>query len=274
MESWSVAENESVVNEYLSMLVQDLTGQSFKKVDFNRRVQASTGRSHRSVEYKFMNISAVLGDMHAPWVTGYRPLSNYQRSLAAAVSDALARHREIADLMREELSRSAAPRVDVAWNVTQAPLGLDFPSARLATPLHTDFVSLEAANRSLGLAGELVVMKRERETLRKHDRGDLAERVEHVSQTQGDGLGYDIASFEPDGRPRLIEVKTTRRSKAWPMIVSRNEVAVSKQRASHYVLSRVFDFSEPRIGLFELPGAIPETCILEPETWRALPRSA
>jgi hypothetical protein len=28
-------------------------------------------------------------------------------------------------------------------------------------------------------------------------------------QDDGDGLGYDIASFEASGGPRLIEVKTT-----------------------------------------------------------------
>jgi hypothetical protein len=30
-----------------------------------------------------------------------------------------------------------------------------------------------------------------------------------VSQEGGDGAGYDIASFAPDRRSRLVEVKTT-----------------------------------------------------------------
>ena len=37
----------------------------------------------------------------------------------------------------------------------------------------------------------------------------LAARVDRVSETRGDGLGYDVLSFETSGRERLIEVKTT-----------------------------------------------------------------
>lgn len=58
------------------------------------------------------------------------------------------------------------------------------------------------------------------------------------------------------------------------MMVSRNEVHVSKELSDVYVLARVFAFARPTVGLYELPGAISETCQLEPETWLALPKSA
>lgn len=45
--------------------------------------------------------------------------------------------------------------------------------------------------------------------LRTAGRDDLARKVRWVSEEDGDGAGYDIASFAPDGFPRLIEVKTT-----------------------------------------------------------------
>lgn len=48
-------------------------------------------------------------------------------------------------------------------------------------PVKRDYLEREARNRSLGLAGELLVM---------------------------DGAGYDILSFDTDGRERFIEVKT------------------------------------------------------------------
>jgi Domain of unknown function (DUF3883) len=41
-------------------------------------------------------------------------------------------------------------------------------------------------------------------------RADLAAKARHVSQIEGDGAGYDIESFEIDGTPKFIEVKTTR----------------------------------------------------------------
>ena len=46
-------------------------------------------------------------------------------------------------------------------------------------------------------------------TYEADSRDDLARKVIWVSEEEGDGAGYDIESFEPDGRPRLIEVKTT-----------------------------------------------------------------
>ena len=140
-------------------------------------------------------------------------------------------------------------------------------------PLQVDLVSLEAENRRLGQQGESLIVQREQEQLRDAGRPDLAARVRHVSLLEGDGHGYDIESWSPSGQPRFIEVKTTRAGIDWPMVVTRNEVAVSRDLAENFVLSRVFNLSAPRVGLYELSGAIEETCSLHPETWLALPKS-
>ena len=58
----------------------------------------------------------------------------------------------------------------------------------------------------------------ERTALRTAGRDDLARKVRWVSEEDGDGAGYDIASFAPDGLPRLIEVKTTN---GWPAMRKR-----------------------------------------------------
>lgn len=42
----------------------------------------------------------------------------------------------------------------------------------------------------------------------------MAGEVRWVSKKQGDGLGYDIASFTPEGDPVFVEVKTTCGGKA------------------------------------------------------------
>lgn len=55
----------------------------------------------------------------------------------------------------------------------------------------------------------------------------LAAKVERVSRTRGDAVGFDILSFETDGRERLVEVKTTRYGKYTPFFLSRNEVRTS-----------------------------------------------
>ena len=96
----------------------------------------------------------------------------------------------------------------------------------------------------------------------------LSNRVEHVAATQGDGLGYDVLSFEEDGRERLIEVKTTAFGQLTPFYVSRNELMRSEADADHYRLYRIFDFRD-RPRLFELPGTISARCELEAVSYLA-----
>jgi hypothetical protein len=110
----------------------------------------------------------------------------------------------------------------------------------------------------------------ELEARRLHAAGKkaLSERVEHVSATRGDGLGYDVLSFEESGRERLIEVKTTSFGKLTPFFVSRNELARSEADAESYRLYRLFDFRE-RPRLFDLPGAIAAHCQLDPVSYLA-----
>ena len=67
----------------------------------------------------------------------------------------------------------------------------------------------EAHDRSLGAAGEEFVVRFEVARLAHAGKEGLAGKVERVSETRGDGLGFDVLSFDESGRERLIEVKTT-----------------------------------------------------------------
>jgi hypothetical protein len=125
-----------------------------------------------------------------------------------------------------------------------------------------DYLQIESRNRSLGLAGEQFVAEFEVRRLHAAGHGLLADRVEHVAHTQGDGLGYDVLSFEASGRERFIEVKTTDFGAATPFYVSRNEVAFSEERSGQFVLARVHEFrSAPKF--FELKGAIRKNVSLD-----------
>lgn len=72
-----------------------------------------------------------------------------------------------------------------------------------------DVAERDARNRALGKAGEELVFYHERSSLRQAGREDLADKVRWTASEDSDGYGYDIASFEANGRERLIEVKTT-----------------------------------------------------------------
>lgn len=98
--------------------------------------------------------------------------------------------------------------------------------------------------------------------------GQLADGVKHVSVTEGDGLGYDIRSFETDGRERFIEVKTTTFGERTPFFVSANEVRFAHDHPAQFKLYRLFDYrASPR--LFELDGPIDRHCALDAISFRA-----
>lgn len=83
-----------------------------------------------------------------------------------------------------------------------------------------------------------------------------------------DASGFDILSFEVDGRERLIEVKTTRYGKHTPFFISRNEVRTSETYSAQYALYRLFQFRRtPR--LFVLPGVVRAKCELDPWMYEA-----
>lgn len=98
--------------------------------------------------------------------------------------------------------------------------------------------------------------------------GQLAEKVKHVSAEEGDGLGYDIQSFEVDGTDRFIEVKTTGFGEKTPFFVSVNEARFAREQQDRFHLYRLFDFrAMPR--MFQLAGPIERHCMLDAVTFRA-----
>jgi len=131
-----------------------------------------------------------------------------------------------------------------------------------------NYLERESRNASLGAAGEALALEVEHRRLWDAGHKQLAAKIEHVSRNQGDGLGYDILSFETDGRDRLIEVKTTSFGAMTPFFASKREVAVSDERAQNFSLYRVFKFREaPKI--FILPGSLRESCELDAVQFRA-----
>jgi hypothetical protein len=92
--------------------------------------------------------------------------------------------------------------------------------------------------------------------------------VEWISTTLGDGAGFDVLSFDPSGREKFIEVKTTSFSKETPFYATRNEVSFSYDFRDQYHLYRLFDLrDQPRV--YSLSGALEDSCRLEASTFVA-----
>ncbi len=106
-------------------------------------------------------------------------------------------------------------------------------------PVHPD---QGARNAKLGLAGELLVLRMERDRLVAAGRGDLASQVVHVAKVEGDSAGYDIRSFASDSNFRYIEVKTTSGAATTAFFITPNEIDFSARHPNEYVLLRVFSY--------------------------------
>ena len=172
------------------------------------------------------------------------------------------------------ISRITSVRSQPATIASFAGDGRACPAAgapRIRAPVRRNYLEIESRNQSLGLAGERLVLDFEQKRLWQAGKKDLANRIEHVAQTVGDHLGFDIKSFELNGRDRLIEVKTTRFGELTPFFASKNEVEFSEERKGEYQLYRLFHFTkQPR--LYVLPGSLRESCTLEPNQYSASPR--
>src|SRR5262249_52256789 len=98
-----------------------------------------------------------------------------------------------------------------------------------------DPVARDHRNRSLGKAGEEFVVDLERRRLTGDDHTDLAGKVLWVAAEDGDGAGYDVLSFDPTGRERLLGVKTTNGCARTPFFLTRNECDLAMERPGrHY----------------------------------------
>lgn len=269
---WSDEENGLLVNAYLDMLQRELLSEPYVKADVNRQLQSVLDRGRGSIEFKFSNVSAVLRDMSFPFVNGYKPYPNIQASLRDEVRREVLQRRHLSEIAFDVLTRDIDD-VDesVVWQEGRAPEAELKPGVAGSRVGRWNFIELEAMNRDLGAAGERAVLARERSLLRAAGEHALSERVEHVSLTIGDGLGFDIRSFDPNGTEKFIEVKTTRLGAHWPMLLSRNEVDVSAVEAERYHLYRLHDFRPESVRFYALRGNLRDTCQLSPETYKALP---
>ena len=266
----SLLECEALVADYFKMLHKEFAGKGLN--------------SHAAIDSKHRNISAILAELNQPYIQSYKPAYKYPKQLKLVVLAHMAR-----SLDELELRLANAADVDVAvppkpmlrWDqVLDQDLPKKIGSAPqperefLARQPTFMFAEREQLNRRLGDMGEEFVLNYERFRMGQEQRPDLVDEIEWTSKEVGDGLGYDIRSFDTSNERELfIEVKTTNHDKHRPFFITKNEVRFSKEEKDRYKLYRVYHFlTFPR--LFQLPGAVDRHVHLEPQNYEAsFPRS-
>ena len=256
--NWADEENDAIIADYFAMLAEDIAGHPYSKAEHNRLLRSAINRPRGSIEYKHQNISAVLKGLGEGWIPGYKPAFNFQASLVDAVIRWLEHHPDwLAPAMRGAVGQPmSALREDAELWIGPPPTQSNTPppdelEQMTAIARKYDAAERDARNRSLGRAGEERVLAHEHASLLAAGRTDLAERIRWVSHLDGDGAGFDIQSFSPDGGDRLIEVKTTNGWERTPFHITRNELVVADARHAEWCLVRLWNFTrEPRA--FEL----------------------
>ena len=282
-DDWSREQVEAAVADYLEMLAMELRGEDYNKAERNRQLQAVIGRTRGSIERKHQNISAVMIVQGFPYVSGYKPLGHAQKLVRDVVIERLT----IAEDVQQSLNL-IVEKAEVGQPTIKDLLSIKVPppvrerqgyaveeelTGELSVakrPFRKNYLEAEMRNRAIGLAGEELAMRYEHERLWRAGKRELADKIEHVSRSRGDGLGYDILSFETTGQERLIEVKTTNFGALTPFFVSRNEVGFSETTEVNFALYRLFNFRK-QPGLFVLDGPLSRSCELEPFQYSALP---
>lgn len=266
---WQADELDAIVADYFDMLTMDLAGRSYVKLQHSAALMAQLGRTHRSVEFKHQNISAVLDELGLPWIPGYKPKRNYQNAIFDAIDRYLTLHPSILEL---------SPNAPDVLPPSQADIFVEAPviiadSAAVPERLRRlvrkfDPVERDHRNRSLGKAGEEFVVELERRVLTDAGLPELARKVRWIAVDEGDGAGYDVRSFSRTGRERLIEVKTTNGSARTPFFLTRNECGMASDRPDDWRIYRVHLFAKsPRV--FTIAPPLENAIRLMPETWRA-----
>jgi hypothetical protein len=209
--------------------------------------------------------------MGQPYIRGYPPLPNYQILLEHVVSDYIVQKPEIEKVFEAFAEASPSPQTLIFESMVESmpdmKTMLEEPEIVYKNPVKINYLEKEQANRAIGQTGESIAIEYERWRLIKEGKENFADKIEWVSQTQGDGLGYDILSRNTNGTDRYIEVKATKLTKEAPFYFSSLEYDFSKRNSSNFFLYRVFNLkANPK--LFIANGPYDEFCRVRPTQFK------
>lgn len=112
-----------------------------------------------------------------------------------------------------------------------------------------DYSNQQKRNQETGDIGEKLVLANEINKARKWGLSeDLVSQIRRVS-LESDDYGFDILSFDQNGKEHYIEVKTTKASSnSLSFVLTQNELAHARKYGSAYSIVMVFDVEQnPRI---------------------------
>ncbi|HOO37465.1 MAG TPA: DUF3883 domain-containing protein [Deltaproteobacteria bacterium] len=194
------------------------------------------------------------------WNISYREVTRLGLVLQGAPKGMNNEHLPLKSMLEESLPDLIHGRVGIPT--------LDFQKNKSAD--HSDE---EAGDSALNLAGEMIVIAREKRLLIEAGRADLAHKVRHVAALEGDYAGYDIFSYAHDARVKYIEVKTTRGPAQTPFYLRPHELEFARKHPGDFYLYRVYEYDEALNAgkLYITSGDIEKLFQLTPTMYRVVP---
>lgn len=125
-----------------------------------------------------------------------------------------------------------------------------------------DYSEQQKRNKTIGDLGEDFVFQYEKEKVKEYNLPKSKE-VRWVSKVEGDGLGYDILSYNKDGDKIFIEVKATTGHENSNFYITDVELQKSEIDTNNYYLYRVYDFDKANFtGRISIKnGSLKDLCI-------------
>lgn len=141
-------------------------------------------------------------------------------------------------------------------------------SNKVEEPTKKDYIEEAKSKQYNGRQGEDLVLKYELTRLSNNRvLQDYVDKIEHVSVTQGDGLGYDIKSFDLDDKGNvvelMIEVKTVTGNINTSINISLNEFKKAQEN-KNYKIYKVFNYQSEQPELIIINDINSDSLYFEP----------
>ena len=249
--AWSIDEINAIVDDYMSMLLQDLKGEKYNKTSHREKLKPQlNNRTDGSIEFKHQNISAALIDLDYPYIDGYKPRFNYQNELFQAISKKTEEiDFDLPNIIDNYLNKTKKSSEDLTPTLTevQPPTTINrkinpYEKIEFGRKTKKNYALIENNNKNLGRRGEELVLEFEKQRVTKL-KLDVS-KVQWISEDKGDDEGYDILSLNDDGSARYIEVKTTTQGIDFHFFISGREVEFSRRNKDNYFIYRVFNLNK------------------------------
>ena len=113
-EEWNDEELEAAVAVYLKMQDLDASNIKFSKLPFYRYLrEILPHRTQESIEYRMLNISAVVDSLGGKFVNGLKPAKNVGTNVAARIKALLQKQMKINDVIRKAIKEAIKKTEDV-----------------------------------------------------------------------------------------------------------------------------------------------------------------